>query len=64
MARVIKVKCISNDNGGLALTIGKVYPVEKVDKYGNIHVKNDHGVLKQFSNCRFEINNIFKALLK
>ena len=46
MARVIKVKCISNDNGGLALTIGKVYPVEKIDKYGNIHVKNDHGVLK------------------
>ena len=50
----MKLECISNDNGGLSLTIGKIYDLEFIDKYGNYNVKNNDGVVKKFWKGRFK----------
>ena len=63
MAKILKIKCVSNDNNGLALTIGKDYQLDHVDKYGNIHVKNDEWNITAFSNTRFDTKNIVKEII-
>ena len=50
----MKLECVNNDNGGLALTIGKEYALEFIDKYGNYNVKNNDGKVKAFWKGRFK----------
>lgn len=49
-----KIKCISNDSGGLPITINKEYKLEFIDKYGNYNVKNNDGKIQAFWHGRFK----------
>lgn len=53
--KIIKVKCIDNDNGRLSLTIGKLYDFYEFQDFGDwVCVINDNGRLMEYKKFRFE----------
>lgn len=53
--KIIKVKCIDNDNGRLSLTIGKLYDFYEFQDFGDwVCVVNDNGILMEYKKFRFE----------